>query len=554
MAFTLQLYDGTTTVDLSSSVMDYSPGSAPIGVEAVQETATVRMLAGLATTRTTVQSINLMFAQARRYQETRVAPKVWVYFKWDGGETTYRSEVLSGSNIADSDILSKAQSGNAVYVFDITWIRRNFWESTALTEVPFTAYNYANVTAGGFTAYTFPLYNSYIETIITAEVMAAGDDTTVYFTGTLANMPIKYTNSTTGDGLAITYTIGGVPYTVKSDSDGKINGTSISAGLFNFITGGWTILFTAPPNSATNITGDYRVGYGNWAEISSSDVTGDLPAPAKITLTNINDTANAWDELWIGHTHTALSFGNTLQGEDSTSSTSVADTSCSGNLRGDYDLADTAEHDMFTWAQNATQITAGKGGLYRVLARFAGDTSVGTPPVPEDIVNVKFRLKLLNIWEGEQVNYLSAGDNRIVRDLGVIQIPPWPLPGGGDTSTEVMSGMYFAIAGQAISATRLVSLDYVVLLPLDSFRKSEWINDPDDTWKLVINGPEGAAYMESIATGELMITDIGFGDIILWPGKWQRIYIMSSMSANWTAKHDFAQLMTIHYRPRRVVI
>lgn len=112
-------------------------------------------------------------------------------------------------------------------------------------------------------------------TEVTAESLS-GSGTS--WSGTLANSPIGYGR------LSISYVIGGTTYEGTDDGAGAITGTNITAGTINYVTGAYSITFSASVTGTP--TADYLYGEPgqDWKQLESTPTTDQNEAAVTFTV------------------------------------------------------------------------------------------------------------------------------------------------------------------------------------------------------------------------------------------------------------------------------
>lgn len=100
----------------------------------VTETVTAIMTGGTSAIRTAINKLEQLFDQARRYQEPGIQP-VYAKVRPDSGESYFRSQVLAGRVLWDSQALSWMWRNGQITV-QIIYTRRYFWEQDSESEIP----------------------------------------------------------------------------------------------------------------------------------------------------------------------------------------------------------------------------------------------------------------------------------------------------------------------------------------------------------------------------------------------------------------------------------
>lgn len=456
MAVTLQISDGSVTVNLNDNstayvrTSGYVPREPEVGEVEVEETAEAIFLGTVSTARGNKNSLTRLFEQAKRYQDKKVGPRVYVQFKPESGDDTYRAEILSGRCELEEGTLNVNVGlyGAGRIGARITWRRRYYWEGPE-TQVPLTNGNGTDDTSG------LTIYNH----------------------------------------------------------------------------------------------DDAHAGHDNYVQIAADDVDGDLPSPARIELTNSYNDSDEDSHVWIGHNVLSdpANFDHILEAEDATGASATANATCSGGEYVATTLSTDSETTMLTWALSSSFLTDCNGAHFRVLARFREDATTAA-----NITDVKFRLKLQvdnrTIWQGEQVRP-KVGDSYVIRDLGIIRLPPWPIESG-----QSSVAMNLLLTGQRTSGVNeTIDLDFLMLVPTDGFRLLERVGDGVAyNERLVDDGISETVYVDTGASTARRSNVVAVGKpVMLWPNTLQRLYFLIH---TWTANN--AEIVRTHtvkvyYRPRR---
>ena len=269
----------------------------------------------------------------------------------------------------------------------------------------------------------------------------------------------------------------------------------------------------------------------NYGIVNAASISGDLPAPLLVGLTNTGGTVNRYivSLVAVGGNGTANPdyFFKDFSG--------TADASCSGGSAAVYTLSSAAEADMFT----ANIYGAGPflqlgGAPYHVIARFANNTS---------LANVKFRLKFQSgtttIWQGPQFA-LSSTD--IIQDLGVINLPPGQSHTWGDGNV-VISGQ------RTTGSSETIKLDFLQFLG-GTYASLKGIVPITGTDSLSYGGNNKTIYRVSSSLPRTDWIAYGADALMLQPGKSNLFQILSQSSTPGTAAINYETQVEIWYRPR----
>lgn len=280
----------------------------------------------------------------------------------------------------------------------------------------------------------------------------------------------------------------------------------------------------------------------NYCEISADDVIGDMPAPAKLVITNNYNVASAMSRIWIGHNHhDPENFVWNYEAEDATLMGGVTpdvDPSASGGYDVEFTLANMTETDIMTFSLTADQLSAAGGQYVHAFLRHSPSS-------------MKFRIRLdwdsVPIWQTDQV-IRDYNENLGLLDLFTFRLPPW-LENVSDLDTIDL----VVTAQRTDYVTSLIGVDFLMLLPADSWRFISAVDAHIDYESRIIDdGPSGEVYRDNGSDeGRVgMLSTWGEG-IMLEPGKDQRLYFLTHSRSAGTAEIARSISLKVYYRPRR---
>jgi hypothetical protein len=273
--------------------------------------------------------------------------------------------------------------------------------------------------------------------------------------------------------------------------------------------------------------------------MDSDQVTGVLPTPAYVRLTNATGSGQAYATVQMGNNvfGTPNSFTPVLECEDRLSGGSVvSDATCSDGKRLDV----TVTNNTLLWTLSAGVLQAAAGNWFRLLLRMVGSTaSLLITPSIRDATGAT------TLWQGEQTS-VAAGNDQIV-DLGAAPLPP----GGYNLSSGALT-LALVLSGSSVTT----QLDYIYLLATDGSRHLDMaglsvangcvlLDNPIDDFYAVDNG--GNYFPLVYPRGE---------GLLLYPGRVNRVAILHQ---TWVAGYltsPIANTTTVqmYFRPRRLVV
>ena len=277
----------------------------------------------------------------------------------------------------------------------------------------------------------------------------------------------------------------------------------------------------------------------NYVQVAANDVTGDLPAPVRLELTNTIGSSIQFSALYAAT--------NVFSDPQNFAHIQEAETIIvSGSLSG----LDTTLHSGGYYVVNSI---VGAGTLTiqatlsaALLAKCAGqDFHIlqRTSNFPAGYVRASVYDAAGNaaIRNGDEVAASVASN---LYDLGVLSLPP-----GGYSSAY---GALRMVTRWRVSGSTDVQTDYWALFPTTGFRRLQAIADVVNNATVVDDPIEDRAFVLS-SGAELPYIVRRAGPVMVWPGQLQRVYFLWAGNSGIST---ITQTMTVkaYYRPRRVTI
>lgn len=273
---------------------------------------------------------------------------------------------------------------------------------------------------------------------------------------------------------------------------------------------------------------------GNYVQIAAGQVTGSLPAPARITLENLTASSQDYRNIYIGANAYSdpVNFAHVIEGEAAAPSygTSVSLSSCSG---GAYLSKTVTGSSFIQWTLPAATLAAAQGRFFRLLMRLASISgSCYLRPVVRDSTG------LVDLFVGDE--RLVSSEVALV-DLGTLPLPP----SGG----AVIWGDLTLLLMVRSAAGVTLGLDFVQLTPTDSFVHIKQRGLSLASGGIItIDGIDGAVH----GGGSPIYTPV---QMPLWlqPNLLQRLYVLHdegtgapAISNSWNVR--------VYYRKRRLTL
>ena len=280
---------------------------------------------------------------------------------------------------------------------------------------------------------------------------------------------------------------------------------------------------------------DSTAGHDNWVQMASTQVEGDLPTPAKITLQNITGSAQGYRNFHIAvnaYSDPSL-FTHIIEGEDASSggTTVASGTSSGGNTR---NITVNTTGSM-QWALAGSQLQKTDGRHFRLLCRLASVTGTGV------YIQAQVREKYGNtpLYYGDEV---FVDDPINFLDLGVFPLPP----SRGNVSWDDMV-LHFSLRS---SSSTTISFDFIQLTPLDSYAKiSQLGNQLANNETITIDPIEQAIYASD--AGPIYASSQPWA--YLYPNQLQRIIFLVDDDLG-TPDVDDTMEIRVYARSRRLTI
>jgi hypothetical protein len=271
----------------------------------------------------------------------------------------------------------------------------------------------------------------------------------------------------------------------------------------------------------------------NWVQIAAAQVTGSIPAPAKIYVKNISGaTRNAYNVFMGNYVFNdpanvdPIFRGSQADGGDTTPGTT--------------------ETEVAYWhlgTGNLVESFRGQFGRYVVV--------YGDRPATDTLVRAAFQYRGpvpdADMAVGEQ--FLNT-NSHYVMDLGALPIPPTRY------ATGMAENLYLAIKGKTASGTETVTIDWLQIFPtgkgryrvLESIFGSMTLSNNNE---IVDDGPNESAYLLTSGGDALPLYKPLYTPLYLWPNRLQRIRVLVGSGAlSFEAGEQFG--IKIAYRPRRL--
>jgi hypothetical protein len=279
---------------------------------------------------------------------------------------------------------------------------------------------------------------------------------------------------------------------------------------------------------------------GNWVQIAAAQVTGNLPAPVMLQLTNTIGSAEVYRRLFLAVNAYSdpANFVQALQGEAATGVTSTSSAACSATH---MTIVNASANPVLKWTLTAAQLQRTQGRRVRIIARL--NTSVSSIYVTPQIRDAAGTAIL---WQGDEISIGFGGaGGASYDDCGIVPMPP-----GGYGAVYGALTLALAFRGSETAA----ELDVLQLTPLDSYRYIELApTSVANGESIVHDGIEEISYVLSGSTWLPLAASFG-GALMLQPNTLQRIYILHDTVSNADAPVGNTFSARAYFRPRRSTV
>jgi hypothetical protein len=261
---------------------------------------------------------------------------------------------------------------------------------------------------------------------------------------------------------------------------------------------------------------------GNTLDIDGDDLLGDLPAPARLQITNTNDSAvNRHARVWVARNrHSAPASYSHHVG---------------GFTTGNSAPTETLIHTHTLTSASLSHLAGNTARILGLMSSYWPNTLW---------LRWKVYWLLTMLWEGPWMQQIGLG----IKDMGAVALPPRPIVGGGDAAAMELR-LY---ARDPVNVTPY-TFTWMQLLPVDSWRPLIPAGyGLLENWTLVDDPIEDEVYVDQGAVHSVHYSGRG-GPVMLTPGADQRLYVVhdTQTGASVTGRTSTVQAF---YRPRRLTL
>ena len=288
--------------------------------------------------------------------------------------------------------------------------------------------------------------------------------------------------------------------------------------------------------SGLTVNNHYTGSASNYVQIAGASVTGSLPSPVQLELTNNTGGSVTYYEMLLSSNafNDPANFTHLLQAETVLASggSAQSDATCSN---GQYVGWSFTGSNSQQYTLSAAFLQKAQGYVFHLLARFR--TVTARAFVRPHIYDATGTYAL---WTGDEVELPLISP--AIADLGVV-----PLPPGGYSAAWGALRLY--LAWRAEGAVGAVDTDYLAFFPANTFRRLRVLPAVANGATVVDDGIEGRAYTRASGAELAGVQPSGM-PLLVWPGLAQRIYFAWSL-ADMSAPITQTFSVKAWYRPRR---
>jgi len=200
------------------------------------------------------------------------------------------------------------------------------------------------------------------------------------------------------------------------------------------------------------------------------------------------------------------------------------------------------------WAFTAAQVDAFAGRYFKAFIRFQATT---------DLTDTWFRLRLLRagslsgtsqtIWQIQSQVKPSTSYAYLIREI-------FTFPIGIPNRTSQQGIELWITVEQDTGSDATYAIDFLDLIPVDGYRLLDPLGQVlAQNSRIVDDGIEQQTFIDDgSGASKIQAVPEGGSQIMLYPGKDQRLYFLQHAAAGNTAEVNRKMSVKLHYRPRRL--
>lgn len=251
-----------------------------------------------------------------------------------------------------------------------------------------------------------------------------------------------------------------------------------------------------------------------YIEIAADQVTGTMETPAVISYKNTVNDAALVDEIRVGHFVASGTNEPPAASALILEGTGSADAACSGGAYASLSWTGTGENSLATW-------TLASGAFrqrnYKAVARLQAATAY---------TDLFLKAKLMSgtlVLAETRWTLVSAGPSLV--EIGSMQIPPFRFGAHVD-----LGNLTVALYEKRAGSDGAITLDYVALMPQDSWRKLEAVAGSGLAYNETLTDDPTLNTLATLAGAAYKVTQVvAEGEpVMLQPGVKNVLYFLAS--------------------------
>lgn len=279
---------------------------------------------------------------------------------------------------------------------------------------------------------------------------------------------------------------------------------------------------------------DSGTGHDNWVQPNPAQLTGILPAGARIHLINNTGAARTWRRIWVALNATNI-YTHILEGESRLAGGTIMSSAAASN--GQYlQIALSSSSLSFDWTIAAAIPTAALGRYLRLLAVFNDANAVSGVVRP----SLRDAGNLSTLWQGDAVSLPPVPG---ILDLGAIPMPP----GGRALTTPGALTLRLAFEG-----TGVWGVDFLQLTPTNGLAIVDGLAAVPNNGAVVLNSIEQQAYVLDASSNQSPYVAVSGRPIEIAPAIDQRLIVLAETASGVAIADTLSVRLWI--RPRRLVV
>lgn len=280
---------------------------------------------------------------------------------------------------------------------------------------------------------------------------------------------------------------------------------------------------------------DSGTGHDNWVQPNPAQLTGILPAGARIHLINNTGASRTWRRIWVALNATNP-YTHILEAESRLSGADVISSGAASN--GQYlQIVLAASSISLDWTISSAILDAALGRFLRLLAvcniATGGATGVVRP-------SLRSADNLNTLWQGDAVALPTA--------LGILDLGALPMPPGGRT-LATPGGLILRLT---LEGTGTWGIDFLQLTPTNGLAIVDGLAAVPNGGAVVLNSIERAAYVLDAGGAQSPYIAMSGRPIEIAPAIDQRLIVLAETTGGVVTADTLSVRLWI--RPRRLVV